>query len=141
MPPPPVLVFTLFPILFLGVWCLATSIISNLGWKTLSKRNTAFSPPEGTRYSWQSAAINRWGRYNNCLTFHIGKTGLRISVLPIFAIGHPALFFDWSKVRFRKDHPSLLGTRYSYDLGTPQAGRIHLSPKIHSAIQEQLLRL
>ncbi len=131
------LIFILVPIVFVAFWCLVCSLISRGGWRKLAKGHTAFSPPEGQKFSWQSCTLNRLTGYRQCITFHVGKSGLRISVMPIFAVGHPALFFDWSIIRFKKDSDGFFGKRYLYDLGTPHVGRVSVSEKIHQAIQGQ----
>jgi len=61
--------------LFLLLWISICWIISRLGWKQLTHRYTAHSPPKGARFSFQSATIGRFGKYNHCLTIHVCKVG------------------------------------------------------------------
>ena len=140
MPPFSVLFLIIFPFVFVAFWCLISSTISGFGWKKLAKGHTAYSPPEGQKFSWQSLSLGRWAKYRKCVSFHIGKSGLRISIMPIFAVGHPTLFFQWSKLRYRKEQQGLFGKRFLYDMGTPRAGRMLVSLDIHRAIQAQVHR-
>ncbi|MCX8239675.1 MAG: hypothetical protein OSB05_12715 [Akkermansiaceae bacterium] len=136
MPPPIAFAFLLFPLLFVGIWCLICKIISLFGWKQLSFRYAAFFPAEGERFSGQSIQLSLLGNYKGCITYHVGKIGLRISVMPIFRVGHLSLFFPWTAVRYLKEHQALLGKKYLYDLGTSRVRRIAVSPEIHRAIQQ-----
>lgn len=126
------------PIIFVALWCLVCGIISRGGWNKLAKGHTAFAAPEGRKLAWQNLSFKRLGRYRRCVTFRISESGLRISVIPIFAVGHPPLFFQWSEVRYRKEHDGLFTKQYLYELGTPLAGRILVSSKVHQAIASQL---
>ncbi|MFT6861550.1 MAG: hypothetical protein ACJAVK_000102 [Akkermansiaceae bacterium] len=131
------LVFILFLLVFVVLWCLVGSLISRGGWRKLAQGHTAFSPPEGRSYRYQDCTLNRMIGYRKCLTFHIGRSGMGISVMPIFAVGHPALFFPWAKIRYKKESHSFFTKRFLYDLGTPRVGRVRVSTKIHRAIQKQ----
>lgn len=120
---------------FLGVWASVCKIISLAGWKQLAKRHTAFSKAEGDRYSGQYLRLGILGNYAGCVNFHVSKKGLHISLMPIFSIGHPPLFFPWSAVRLLKQRQGFLGNRYLYDLGTPRVRRIAVHAEVHQAIQ------
>ncbi len=44
----------------------------------------------------------RWGaNYNNCLTIGADPSGLYLTLLFLFRIGHPPLFIPWSEISFR----------------------------------------
>ena len=120
---------------FFGVWALVCKIISLAGWKQLAKRHTAFSQAEGDRFSGRSLRLSLLGNYTGCVDFHVGRQGLHISLIPIFSIGHPPLFFSWSAVRLLKQRQSFLGQRFLYDIGTPRGRRIAVQPEVHLAIQ------
>lgn len=138
MPPPESLIFILFPILFLGIWCFVLKIISCFGWGKMTKHYSAFAKPEGTSYHWQSMRLGRLANYNGCITFHVGKNGLRIAVFPLFAFAHPPLYFPWSQIRFRKEIGGLFGKTYLYDLGTPRGGRMSINAKMHQVILREI---
>ena len=83
-------------------------------------------------------SLGRFSKYSGCITFRISKNGLYIEVFPLFALGHPPLYFPWSHIRFRKEEVSLFGKNYLYDLGTPRGGRMAVREKMHRAILREL---
>lgn len=125
-----------FPHHLPGIWCLRCKIISLFGWKQLASRHTAFLPAEGEHLAGQSLHLSLLGNYKGCITFHVSKSGLGISVMRIFAVGHPPLFLPWSAVRYLKEHQAFLGQKYFYDLGTPRVRRMAVSPEVHRVIQQ-----
>lgn len=130
-----ILAVVLLPILFLGIWCSVSMLISAFGWNKLAFRHTAFSPVEGDKITRQSIRLSFLANYKGCITFHVSKSGLHMSVMKIFRVGHPPLFFQWSAIRYCRDQQTMLGKRHLYDLGTPRVGRISVSPEVHRTIQ------
>lgn len=130
-----ILAVVLLPVLFLVIWCSTCALIAACGWNKLAFRNTAFSPPEGEKISGQSIRLSLLANYKGCITFHVSKSGLHMSVMKIFRVGHPPLFFPWSAVRYCRDQDTMLGKRHLYDLGSPRVGRVAVSPKVHRTIQ------
>lgn len=136
---PSFLPYLLYPLGFIILWGMICGAIAELGWNKLASGYMDFDGAKGQKFSWQSCTINRWASYKRCVNFHFGEIGLRISILPIFAISHPPLFVPWFKINYRKEVHGMFGIRYLYDFGVPRLGRIIVSEKIHQAIQEKTL--
>jgi len=78
--------------------CVCQLISSASGWRILSRDYRAAAPFEGKKFWFKSAGLRRWTNYNNCLVVGASKYGLYLSVLPVFRVGHPALFIPWTDI-------------------------------------------
>jgi hypothetical protein len=89
----------IFPIFFVVLWCTIGLLAAYLtGWAALARRFRLTAPFTGETWSWQSARM-RWStHYGGCLTVGADPSGLYLSVLFPFRIGHPPLFLPWHEV-------------------------------------------
>jgi hypothetical protein len=85
----------LFIILWMGV-CKLISVTG--GWRILARDYRANSLYDGQKLWLKSVGMRKWTNYSNCITVGANRYGLYLSVLPIFRIGHPPLFFPWMDI-------------------------------------------
>ena len=84
---------------FIALWICVCKLISVFGgWKTLSQDYQANSAFDGQKLWLKSVAMRRWTSYSNCVNIGANKYGLFLSVLSIFRVGHPPLFFPWTDI-------------------------------------------
>jgi hypothetical protein len=89
-----------YPVLiFISSW-IAISILSSKlsGWQRLVRYYRADSPFDGVRFRFQSVGMRFGTNYSGCVTVGVNRTGLHLSVLFLFRIGHPPLFIPWRDV-------------------------------------------
>jgi hypothetical protein len=84
-----------FIILWIGVCKL---ISATGGWRILARDYRANSLFDGQKLWLKSATMRRWTNYNNCVNIGANTYGLYLSVLPLFRVGHPPLFFPWTDI-------------------------------------------
>ena len=84
-----------FIILWIGVCNL---IAAASGWRVLAGHYPAISAFDGRKLWFKSAGMRSWMNYSNCITIGANKYGLYLSVLPLFRVGHPPLFFPWTDI-------------------------------------------
>ena len=84
---------------FIILWICVCKLISAAGgWRMLAGDYAALSAFDGQKLWFKSVGMRRWTNYNHCITIGANKYGLHLSVLPIFRIGHPPLFFPWTDI-------------------------------------------
>jgi hypothetical protein len=84
---------------FILLWVGICKIISAAGgWRILAGDYQAISSFDGRKLWFKSVGMRSWTNYSNCITVGANKYGLYLSVLPIFRIGHPPLFFPWTDI-------------------------------------------
>jgi hypothetical protein len=81
----------------IGIWLTVCVLLGWLGgWLALASSYRSSQP--GPRGHLTSIAL-RWGfRYNNCVWLAADSAGLRLSILVLFRLGHPALVIPWSDI-------------------------------------------
>lgn len=86
-------------LLFIILWIGICKLISAAGgWRVLARDYRADSLFDGQKLWFKSLGMRSWTNYSNCITVGANKYGLYLSVLPIFRIGHPPLFFPWTDI-------------------------------------------
>jgi hypothetical protein len=91
-------------VFFIVLWIFVSKLISAAGgWRILARDYRANSLFDGQKLWFRSAGMRRWTNYSNCITVGANKYGLYLSVLPIFRIGHPPLFFPWTEISTAED--------------------------------------
>jgi len=95
---------------FIALWICVCKLISFFGgWKTLSQDYQANSAFDSQKLWLKSVAMRRWASYSNCINVGANKYGLYLSVLFIFRVGHPPLFFPWTDISTVEDSRPLFG--------------------------------
>jgi hypothetical protein len=90
------LIIVLFVVSFIVLWTLVVLLISVIsGWRRLAGYYRATMPFTGQKWAWQMGWFG-WARYRGVLTVGADTTGLYLELMPLFRIGHPALFIPWS---------------------------------------------
>ena len=86
-------------LLFLILWIGVCKLIAAAGgWGTLARDYRADSVFDSRKLWLKSLGMRKWTSYNNCINVGVNKYGLYLSVLPIFRVGHPPLFFPWTDI-------------------------------------------
>jgi len=91
-------------ICFVGIWIFVSILRSYLGgWMNLARSyrvSTRRGSTKGVGRMWLfHTAYMRWLMvYGNALILRSDPRGLRISVLPLFRIGHPPLLIPWNDI-------------------------------------------
>jgi hypothetical protein len=102
LPDEPSSLWTLFPVFFVGMWLVASFLLSAVGgWQTLALHYRAQSQFSGRRFHFRSAQFGGYVNYGGCLTFGAGPAGLYLAVLPLFRMAHPPLIIPWSDITAR----------------------------------------
>lgn len=102
----------IFPILFLAVWCFVGLLVARMsGWTILARRFRLESSFPGPTWSWQRAQMRYAAGYNGCLTVGADPSGLYLSTMFFFRIGHPPLLLPWHEVSLRR-RGKMLFVRY-----------------------------
>lgn len=121
----------LFPVFFVGLWCLICLLISRIGgWSRLAEKFATTEVPPGTVLEGQSVKLSGLTNYNRCLTIIIAKEGLYMKVWPIFGIGHKPILIPWNEIRNGKPGRFLWMRTVSFEAGNPKIARISLSEKV-----------
>lgn len=87
-----------------GIWIVVGLIRGYIGgWMRLAhfyRASTHKGAIKGTgRRRFFQTVYMRWLMvYGDCITFRADVRGLRISVLPVFRIGHPSLLIPWDDI-------------------------------------------
>jgi hypothetical protein len=108
----PLLAWLFVVLLIVAIWVVVCWLVSWAGgWRQLAEAYPRGDSGPGTTWRFQSATL-RWGMsYNNGLRVTATPDGVGVSVLPLFRIGHPPLFFPWSEISIRRREKSF-GTEW-----------------------------
>jgi len=99
------LIVVLFVVSFVVLWNLVVLLISAIsGWRHLAGYYRAPGPFSGQKWTWQMGWFGA-ARYRGVLTVGADTSGLYLDVMPLFRIGHPALFIPWSDITI-EDRPA-----------------------------------
>ena len=102
----------IFPVFFIALWCAISLLASRLtGWAALARRFSSTTPFTGQTWNWQSARMRWTTHYGSCLTVGADPSGLYLSVMFLFRMGHAPLFLPWHEVSVRRRW-KVLGLRY-----------------------------
>ena len=88
------LVPVLFPVFFIGLWLLVGRMLSLMGgWTKLAGQFAQASSGDTPLYARGGlSGTMGWVSYNHVLSVALYPQGLRLGILFLFRIGHPALF-------------------------------------------------
>jgi hypothetical protein len=90
-----------FPIAFaIGfpiMWVAVSLVLSHMGgWSKLAEHYADHQHVSGETYYMRSGFVGAIN-YKSCLNLRVCETGLRLSVLFPFRVGHPPLFIPWDQ--------------------------------------------
>jgi hypothetical protein len=109
--------------IFVLWWCLVVGVISFLsGWRRMAEKLE--DRPDGILQEtlrWQSMALG-WANYGMCVTMELYSGGVRLSVMPIFGVGHAPFFIPWRRLT-ACSRKRILGIEYSVFVVSDEAGR------------------
>ena len=107
------LLIPVFIAVFIGFWCLVCKLISFFGWHQLS---TQFEvAPEDMiepQFRLHHAKLGL-ARYNGVIKAAASASGLSLSVVFLFRIGHPPLLIPWSCIGSLEEQTFLWSTTYT----------------------------
>ncbi len=84
---------------FIILWiCVCKLIAAFGGWRILARDYRADSVFDGQKLWLKSVGMRSWTNYSNCINIGANTYGLYLSVLLIFRVGHPPLFFQWTDI-------------------------------------------
>ena len=90
---------TAYILLFIILWMGVCKLIAAAGgWRILARDYRADSVYDGKKLWLKSIGMRSWTNYSNCINIGANKYGLYLSVIPIFRVGHPPLFFPWMDI-------------------------------------------
>jgi len=119
-----------FPVFFVGLWLLITTILSRVsGWPGLS---AAFPDRPDEKLVGFGAASGRMGlgvNYNNCLVLTACRQGLRVGVWRIFGLFDRPFFVPWEQLTTERK-AGVLGQRVTMRFGKPPVGQLEISGRL-----------
>ena len=93
----------IFPIYFLLLWLLVSTIISFIGgWFSLAKVYRTRAVFNGARWRMQSGQMRWRANYNNALTIGVNQQGLYLASVFFFRFMHPPLLIPWNEITVRR---------------------------------------
>ena len=122
---------------FGAIWTSVSFGIAKLGgWRLLAQRFRFDGMFTGTVWRWQSGAFRRIASYNGALIIGANESGIMLTTMFFFRLGHPALFIPWSEITVQ-ERISLFGTLVDLKLGlveqVPFTIRQELGVKLRNA--------
>ena len=128
-----------FAAYFIALWTMVGFVIGQIsGWAVLSRRFRDRAAFHSYQWRFESARMRTlWGNYHNVLKFGADETGLYMSVLLPFRVGHAPLFIPWAEIQVSSGIRGLLFKRRKLMLGRqesiPLLISVSLADKIKSA--------
>jgi hypothetical protein len=127
-----------FAIFFCVVWAMASFVISMAsGWNVLSKRfYCAKGTFHGETRTFQSARMGFLTNYGSCLRIGADKSGLYMSIFPIFRLGHPPLLIPWEEITICPGETGLIFKQRTFTLGRQEAISLRISASLVASLQQ-----
>lgn len=122
---------------FAILWVLISYVVAVMsGWAALSKRFRLKGSFDGQTWPVRSARMRFNVRYGNSLSVGAGDSGLYLSCLPIFRIGHPGLLIPWSEVSVLKGEKGLIFKRRELLLGREESIPLRISTSLLDTLRQ-----
>ncbi|HPE58972.1 MAG TPA: hypothetical protein PLB10_01435 [Thiolinea sp.] len=126
----------LFAISFPIVWVSVSLLLSRLsGWTKLTSHYADNSDKPGKTCYMRSGSVGKVP-YRSCLILRTCETGLRLSVLFPFRIGHPPLFIPWDQFHGLSRKRVLFATVLKTSVGMPVIANVTLPIWVHDHLPE-----
>ena len=91
--------FTVFVPFFILVWCACSLLLARLGgWSALAIKFRATQAPLGEKFTFCAAKIGR-GQYVGIITAIKSQSGLYLSVIAPWRLGHPPILIPWAELK------------------------------------------
>jgi hypothetical protein len=121
----PFAIVVIFPVFWIGI----SFILSRVGgWGALAERYPDLGQadvPEAQTFRWRSVGLGAVN-YGSCVTLRICDSGIGLSVMLPFRLGHPPLFIPWNELH-SITLPSFLWVRkFKAYVGLPVVGSLVL---------------
>ena len=121
------------------LWAMVSFVIAQIsGWAVLSRSFCDRAAVHSYQWHFESARMRTlWGTYHNVAKFGADETGLYMSVLLPFRVGHAPLFIPWAEIQVSSGVRGLLFKSRKLLLGRQQSIplliSVSLADKIKSA--------
>ena len=120
---------SVFPIFFVGIWLLVSTILGIAsGWFSLQQRYEAGDEPALLTLRGQSGVMRMGVGLNGIMTLRACPSGLRISVWKIFAPFQRPILIPWKDVRATSSR-SLFAPVTQLSFGLPESGRLKIDAR------------
>ncbi|UOR03853.1 hypothetical protein MUN82_12940 [Hymenobacter aerilatus] len=107
------LVIPAFITVFIGFWCVVCKLISFFGWYQLSTQfQVAEEEIADSQFQLHQAKLG-FARYNGVIKAAASASGLSLSVVFLFRVGHPPLLIPWSCIERLEEQKFLWSTTYT----------------------------
>ncbi len=129
-----------FPIFFVAIWSFVCWLIALVGgWQRLAQRyrTTNTPPPDSKKFDHTYGTLGI-ASYRGTLNVAITPSGLHLSVMRIFQVGHPPLFIPWADVRVTGDTFFLWIEGVALALGQPEIATLRLPKAVRNALPTSL---
>jgi len=126
-----------FPVYFVGLWLLVSTIISLAGgWYVLSQTFRARVPFDGSLWSGQSGYMRWFVNYGHCLKVGASSNGLYLATLFLFSFMHPPLLVPWNEINIRRTKLWVFGAYVTVTLGNERPIRLRVTGKLADKLRE-----
>jgi hypothetical protein len=124
-----------FALYFIGLWSFICFLISAItGWMTLARKFRLENEFQGEKWRFRSAYMRFLTHYGSIVTFGADRSGLYMSLFPLFRIAHPSLLIPWSEITVIQGEAGILFKTRKFLLGREE--RIPL--RVSSSLVENL---
>ena len=115
-----------FFVAFGTLWCGVSLLLSHIGdWSTLARHYPNMVLPTLRTFYMSSGCVGSVS-YRSCLVLRVCETGLRLSVLLPFRVGHPPIFIPWEEFRNISEDRAWFYSFVHAELGRPVVGTVGL---------------
>jgi hypothetical protein len=108
------------------LWFAVSLLLSHIGdWSTLARHYPNMVLPTLRTFYMSSGYVGAVS-YRSCLVLRVCETGLRLSVLLPFRVGHPPIFIPWEEFYNISENRSWFNSFMHAELGRPVVGTVGL---------------
>jgi hypothetical protein len=132
------ILFSLFPLLFIGSWILVTFILSKMGWSNLAGRYRSDGDFTGNNIGMISASINEVN-YKGSIILKYNNEGLYFKTLFLFRLFHPPFFIPWKEISEISNKQFLFEKIVVLKIADPVVATIKISQSTYSKFEDAYL--
>jgi hypothetical protein len=127
----------IFPIYFLGLWLLVSTVISVMsGWFSLGEKFRNRVAFNGKKWWGQSGQMRWLTNYTGCLILGANSQGLYLGALFLFRFMHPPLLVPWGEIRVRRTTRWLFGESVTFTMGHELGVNLRISGKLADKLRK-----
>lgn len=118
----PIALIVAFPLMWVGI---SLALAHTGGWAKLARQYPVTLNCTGPTFYFRSGFVGSVS-YKSCLVLMTCETGLRLSVLLPFRLGHPPLFIPWTEFHSVSEKRALFVRFLDTYVGTPVVANVVL---------------